>query len=157
MSSNTTENRYMEFKLGDQSFSIPLLSVREVIQMPEITPMPNMPSHFEGMINLRGQILGVFNVHKRLGVKAKQPDKTTPAPVVIIVEELGVNVGFIVDEVSKVIHVTENMKREAPLKEGDPAKAFVSGVIQHDQELILILSLNSLLDLTKYKSMQQAG
>lgn len=154
--SSGTDNRYMEFRLGGQLYAIPLLSVKEVIPKPEITAVPNMPQHFEGMINLRGQILGVFNVRKKLATNAKE---TAPklADVVIVIENQGVSVGMIVDEVTKVLHASPEAIGPAPLKEDDPARHFISAVIQSEQDLVMAIHVGKLLDLEKYKAMTKAA
>lgn len=148
------DNRYMEFRLGQHLYAIPLLNVKEVIPKPEITLIPNMPVFFEGMINLRGQILGVFNVRKKLSAKT---ETTKNNDVVIVIEDSGVNVGMIVDEVTRVLHADPKMIGPAPLKEGDPAGLFVSAVIQFDKELIMVLQASELLELEKYKKLTKAA
>ncbi|RYZ70052.1 MAG: purine-binding chemotaxis protein CheW, partial [Proteobacteria bacterium] len=122
------DNRYMEFRLGAQHYAIPLLTVKEVISKPEVTPVPNMPSHFEGMFNLRGQILGVFNIRKKLDIK-KSDEVGINAEVVIVIEHAGISVGMTVDEVTRVFHTDPTMISPAPLKESDPARRFVEFVI----------------------------
>ena len=153
---NSSDNRYMEFRLGGQSFALPLLSVKEVIPKPEITNVPNMPPHFEGMINLRGQILGVFNVRKKLGSKSKEAG--SPAnDVIIVIEEAGICVGMIVDEVARVLHAEPGKIGPAPLKEGDPARNFVTSVIQTGEELVMTLQIDKLLELDKYKTVSKVA
>jgi purine-binding chemotaxis protein CheW len=139
----------MEFRLGTQHFALPLLSVKEVIPKPEITAVPNMPPHFEGMINLRGQILGVFNVRKKLGAKPKE--NLTSTDVVIVIEQQGVSVGMIVDEVTRVLHAEPETIGPAPLKEDDPARHFIGSVIRTNEELIMTIHVTELLDIEKYK------
>jgi purine-binding chemotaxis protein CheW len=156
MSQNTLENRYMEFTLGDQYFALPLISVKEVIQRPEVTQVPNMPSHFEGMMNLRGKIIGVFNVRKKLGVK-KPVEKADASPeVVVVVEQNGISVGMLVDEVTKVIHATDDMIKQAPLKDDDPSKKFIMNVIQTKDSMVLSIDVNELLDIEKYRKQMAA-
>jgi purine-binding chemotaxis protein CheW len=151
MSQNTLENRYMEFILGDQQFALPLISVKEVIQKPEITNVPNMPSHFEGMMNLRGKIIGVFNVRKKMSIKA-QESKTEKSPdVVIVVEKDGISVGMIVDEVTRVIHATADMISAAPVKEGDSTLKYILNVIQTKGDMVLSIDVNELLEIEKYR------
>jgi purine-binding chemotaxis protein CheW len=150
MSEANSDNRFMEFRLGGQLYAIPLLSVKEVITKPEITMVPNMPTHFEGMINLRGQILGVFNVRKKLAAKADD-SKNKVQEVVIVIEQKGVFVGMIVDEVTKVLHAKPEMIGPAPLKEDDPARHFIGSVIQTGEELVMTIHVGKLLELDKYK------
>jgi purine-binding chemotaxis protein CheW len=156
MTQSELDNRYMEFRLGEQLYAVPLLIVKEVISKPETTVVPNMPAHFEGMINLRGQILGVFNVRKKLGSKAKEATQNL-SDVVIVIEDRGVSVGMIVDEVTRVLHAEGDAIGPAPLKHDDPAKRFVSSVIRNEGELIIVLETGDLLELEKYKQTQKAA
>jgi purine-binding chemotaxis protein CheW len=146
----------MEFRIGGQPYAIPLLSVKEVIPKPEIIAVPNMPTHFEGMINLRGQILGVFNVRKKLAAKAKETAQKVN-DVVIVIESQGVSVGMIVDEVTRVLHASPDNIGPAPLKEDDPARQFISAVIQTGQDLVMAIQVGNLLDLEKYKAMPKSA
>lgn len=150
MSTSTLDNRYMEFLLGDQLFAIPLMSVKEVIQRPDVTAVPNMPAHFEGMMNLRGQILGVFNVRKKLSAKTKEQRVTTPE-VVVVIEHEGLSVGMLVDEVSRVLHAQEDQLKPAPIRGDDPAAKYVKAVIQFGSEMVLTIDVAELLEIEKYK------
>jgi len=144
-----TDTRFMEFKLGGQLYAIPLLTVKEVIPKPETTPVPNMPVFFEGMINLRGQILGVYNVRKKLAAK-KRDENDKNHEVVIIIDHQGASVGIIVDEVTRVLRSEDHKFTSAPLKEDDPARAFIGDVIQAEGELVMTINVTELLDLNKY-------
>lgn len=150
--SQSVENRYMEFRLGEQLFSVPLLTVKEVISRPEITSIPNMPSHFEGMFNLRGQILGVVNIRKKLAVKGSSQDSGADGKVVIVIEHAGINVGMIVDEVTRVLHADPDKISPAPLKDDDPAHQFVDSVIQAGEHLVPTIKVARLLELDRYKN-----
>ena len=151
------EHRFMEFRLGSQLYAIPLLSVKEVLQKPELTPVPNMPPHFEGMINLRGQILGIMNVRRKLSTTSQTKEESSSQSVVIVIEDQGVLVGMTVDEVTRVIQAKDSQIGPAPLKEGDPAQKFVTSVIQLDKELILALNLFELLELKKYQQLAESA
>lgn len=147
--------RFMEFRLGDQLFAVPLMSVREVLQKPEVTQVPNMPPHFEGMMNLRGQILGIFNVRKKL-ISASDKGNNGPHPVVIVIEEQGVSVGILVDEVTRVLHPTQEQMSAPPLRPGDPASAYVQNVIKIDSSLVVTLKMNELLGVQQLQKKQTA-
>ena len=144
--SNNVQNdlRYMEFRFGEQKFALPLLAVKEVIPKPETTPVPNMPSHFEGMINLRGQVLGIYNIRRKLGIPVAQASVNVRHEVVIIVENNTGLVGFIVDEVTRVIQTTPESFLEAP--KSDVASAqFVSSIIKSEEDLIMAVEIGKIL------------
>jgi purine-binding chemotaxis protein CheW len=150
MSKSTLDNRYMEFLMGEQLFAIPLMSVKEVIQRPEVTTMPNMPAHFEGMMNLRGQILGVFNVRKKLGAKPRLESLSTPE-VVVVIEHDGLSVGMLVDEVTRVVHANDEMLKPAPLRSSDAAGRYIRAVIHDKDQMVLTIDVAELLEIEKYK------
>ena len=64
-------HRFLEFTLGSEDYAIPLLSVREVISVPETTPIPKAPTHFLGIMNLRGQVISVVDLRTKLKIKSK--------------------------------------------------------------------------------------
>lgn len=152
--SERADRRYMELRIGTGLFAIPLLSVKEVISRPELTAVPNMPSHFEGMINLRGQILGVYSARRKIGMKTT--DKQVQE-VVVILDVNGVKTGVIVDDVTRVLHVEEAMLREAPIKEEDPAFRYISAVIELEKELIQIINMSALLEVGSGRSKRIAA
>lgn len=156
MTTANLDNRYMEFQLGGQLFAMPLMAVKEVIQKPEITTVPNMPVHFEGMMNLRGQILGVFDVRKRLGVKPRDTSKALTPEVIIVMEDQGISVGMIVDEVTKVLHTEASMIKPAPITSDNASAKFIKAVIHTNEDMVLAVDVGSLLEIEKYKGKMSA-
>ncbi|MBX7231370.1 MAG: chemotaxis protein CheW [Bdellovibrionales bacterium] len=146
MNKSKTDGRFMEFRLGEIFFAVPLLNVREVLPKPDTTHIPNMPPHFEGMINLRGQIVGVFNVAKKLNPHSQQK-KNKPNEVVIVIEKNGVNVGMIVDEVTKVLYTESDKISPAPLKKEEPSSQYIDCVIQNEEGLVMTINIEKLLEL----------
>ncbi len=99
--------RYLTFVLSGQAYGIPILCVREIIAFQDITPVPSVPSYVEGVINLRGRIIPVIDLGKRLGFDTcARSDRTC-----IIVTEVEadddcvIQMGCIVDTVSEVMPI----------------------------------------------------
>ena len=65
--SNGPGDRYLSFNLGVEEYAVPLLAVREVIAMPEYTPVPYTPPYFLGIMNLRGQVISIMDLRQKLG------------------------------------------------------------------------------------------
>jgi len=141
-----TDNRFLEIAVSAQICALPLLSVREVIYVPEITALPNMPPYFEGMMNLRGKILGVIDLRKRIFGK-KPPPNPEQREVVVVVESERGEIGVIVDAVIRVLSINEADRVAAPVRESDPVSRYVEGVIKKPDELVLILNMLKLLDI----------
>src|SRR4030042_1994729 len=98
------------FNLGEE-YGVPISQVQEIVRVGGITMVPNSPSYMEGVINLRGRVLPVLNIRKRLGL----PDKEMSNASRIMVIEVGNKViGLLVDAVSQVIKVPPTSVETAP-------------------------------------------
>ena len=103
--------RYLEFDLGTEHYAIRLLQVKEVIPIPETTPIPKAPSYFLGIMNLRGHIISIVDLRKKLGVPSKE---NLEEEAVIIADVEGVKMGVIVDSINRVLPVSMKDVSEVP-------------------------------------------
>src|SRR5512137_1466163 len=93
------EYQLVVFTIGQEEFGVDISQVREIVRVVQITYLPKAPTFIEGVVNLRGQVLAVIDLSKRIGVPSKERGENTR----IIVVEVGENtVGMIVDSVSEV-------------------------------------------------------
>ena len=67
----------MTFTLGDESYGLPVLNVREIIRLCPITPVPRMPMHVKGVINLRGTVIAVLDLRAKFQLAAKSYGERT--------------------------------------------------------------------------------
>lgn len=137
-------NRYMEFSLNSEDYAIPLLMVREVISIPETTPIPKAPQHFIGIMNLRGQVISIVDLRKKLKI---QPRENNKDEAVIIVDFKGVNVGIVVDSINKVLEFSENDIQSMPELEGEINGNYIQGVFKKPEGLTVLLDLARCLDI----------
>lgn len=140
---NAELSRFIEFSLGKENYAIPLLLVREVISIPEITPIPKSPSHFLGILNLRGQVISVVDLRKKLKTVIKE-DKEE---VIIIVDIGEKNIGVIVDSINKVLAFSSEEVSEMPEVEGQINTHFVCGVYRKEHSLTILLDIAKALEL----------
>lgn len=143
----TEENRFLCFDLGGEEFGIPLLRVREVIGMPEVTPVPQMPSHFVGIMNLRGSVISIMDLRVKMGIKPKPSDETT-----VIILDLGdLQLGMIVDRVNAVNQIEKDQMSEKPHMDNTKISQSIMGVWQKSDSLVLLL------DVAKALSVEERG
>lgn len=140
------EIQLVVFSLGREEFGVEVTQVREIMRMEEITRMPKTPSFVEGIINLRGQIIAVIELGKRLNLEAAERSGETR---IIVVEAEEIKVGMIVDSVSEVLRVSAEALEPSPTLATDISAAFLQGVVKQDNRLIILL------DLTKVLSLQE--
>ncbi|HZK18192.1 MAG TPA: chemotaxis protein CheW [Clostridia bacterium] len=134
------EQQLVVFELEEQKYAIPILEIQEIIRMVNITPVPKTDSFLEGVVNLRGNIIPVVNLRKRLGMRDKEHDNETRIIVVEFNEE---NLGVIVDKVLEVGRYSES-EVEPPHVAGKNVE-FLRGVIKKDKDLWLLFNLEKLL------------
>ena len=143
----SSSHRYISFSLAGKEYAIPLLSVKEVIAIPEITLTPFSPAHFLGITNLRGQIIPIMDLRLKMGFTANN----TPETVVIICDLQGINLGIMVDSVNSVISPESNEIAEAPDMESYRDTEYILGIYKQEKMLTLIIDLGKLLDSPDFK------
>ncbi len=152
MATKESAQRYLSFSLGVEEYAIPLLKVKEVIAVPETTPVPFTPTHFLGMMNLRGQVISVIDLRLKLGMpKSERTEETA----VIIVDLNPIFLGVVVDSVNKVLSL-EGSEVSAPPELLDAKNSdYLTGVARKDSKLILILEIAKALDVQDMEAISQ--
>jgi len=137
------EKQYVVFHLAGQRYGAPIEVVREVTYLTPVTPLPGAPAHVEGVVDLRGEVIPVINLHRRLGI----PDGDAQGDRRLMVLSLGQrSAAVVVDEVDQVL----NLPTEAVLPPDPsmhlPGQAYVSGIARDSGGgLVVMLDLGGLL------------
>ncbi len=137
------EFQLVVFALGDEEFGVDISQVREIVRLIQITYLPKAPVFIEGVVNLRGQVVAVIDLAKRLGVPSKPRGDSTR----IIIVELADNVvGMIVDSVSEVLRLPDENIEEVPhIIDTEVPEHYISGVGKLKDRLLVLLDLNKVL------------
>ncbi len=135
------ENRYLLFEVGKELYGTPLLDVREVVEFQEPKFMPNMVSHFVGVINIRGSIVGVIDLRKRFGEKADSNTKTA----MLVSDTPQGTIAAIVDRVDSVISIEQSMIDEKPPVITSVKQEYLTGVAKAKDRLVTIVELQRIL------------
>lgn len=135
-------NQVVRFMLGKESFGINIGNVQEIINIPEITKIPDTPQFLEGVINLRGKILSVIDLRKRLNFDATHKDKKNR---ILVTEIDGRVIGLIVDEVSEVVKINPDSIEPTPEMINSSGVEYISGVGKLDDRIILLLDFEKIL------------
>lgn len=135
------ESRYLLFQIGSELYGTPLLGVREVLEPQEAKPVPNTVPYFAGVINIRGEIIGVIDLRLRLGYAA---ESRTQMALMIFQTEAGAMAGL-VDKVEAVGQIPSSKIEKNPnIKTKAPLKHFI-GIGQWNNRLVTLISLNGIL------------
>ncbi len=145
--------RYLSFTLGNEGYAIPLLSVREVIAMPETTKIPGTPPYFLGIMNLRGQVISVVDLRAKYQIKPKEAGETA----VIICDLSPVCIGVVVDSINFVFQPSETEVSGPPELPGSKHSESIMGVYRKDKELVLFLDIAKALNVEDYTALKAAA
>ena len=130
------------FRIGEQDFCVDIRAVREIRGWTPATPLPQSPNYVRGVINLRGAVLPIVDLSCRLGLGSATPS----ARHVIIVARVGMRtVGVLVEAVSDILSVSEEMIQATPDIACDMVRSFVRGLIPIDGRMISLIALDGLL------------
>jgi purine-binding chemotaxis protein CheW len=129
----------VNFTVDNVNYGVPVDQVREVRDMQAVTPVPGAPAYVEGVTNLRGQIITVVDLRKRLGL----PEKEGSGEKIMIIDLEKSAVGVVVDAVTEVstirdADVEKNMEVTSAL--GD----FILGVGKQNDHLAVILDISKI-------------
>lgn len=149
------ENRYLQFDLGEEFYALELLTVKEVIPCPETTNLPNCPSYYVGIMNLRGQIISIIDLRKKLGVSNASKSEDELEEAVIIIEISGIAMGLIVDSINRVLSFTSNDLIEVPEINTQVNAKYIAGVFQKEDALIMLLDLEKVFNIKEIEAMQE--
>ena len=132
-----TDTRYLCFSLGKEHFSIPLLQVKEVIGIPEFTPIPYTPPYFCGIMNLRGKVISVIDLRKKLNIISKGSEENS----VIVCDLENITIGALVDSVDNVINIDKEKILPKPDMQTSIKNDYIDGLIDFKNQLIVLINL----------------
>jgi purine-binding chemotaxis protein CheW len=141
------------FVIDNELFGVDILMVQEIIREMPFTPIPNSPDFIEGVINLRGNIIPVIDLRRRLNTTS------TESPVdniwIIILNINNRVAGFIVDSVTKVLKVpTDNIKPPPDIVVSGLQSQYITGVCRIDERLLILLDFNRILLVDEIKKLR---
>lgn len=140
------EFQLVAFKLNREEYGVSILYVQEIKRLTDITRVPYTPDFIKGVINLRGSVLPVIDLKKRLGL-LDEPYSEDTRIIIVKVEEI--SIGMIVDAVTEVLEVDpEQIEVSGAVVDGANGNNFITGVGNVNDRLVIMLNLNQIIGLT---------
>ena len=136
----TQTSQYLTFKLDNELYAMDITTVREVLDITQITKVPQMPDFMCGVINLRGRVVPVVDLRLKFGLeKATSLKEACIVIIEIILDDEETILGILVDSVQEVISL-EPEQVDPPPRIGTRLKTkFIKGMGKKDKEFIIIL------------------
>lgn len=130
------------FYVGEALCGMDILKVQEINKHMEMTKVPQSPGYVMGILNLRGQIVTIIDLGKKLGLSSTDTDKKTRN---IIVNSNGEYIGFLVERISDVVQAEQEKVEPSPANIGGVQGNFFTGVFKTENQLIGILDVEEVL------------
>ncbi len=144
------------FMNGKELFGVDILMVQEIIRGAAITTVPNAPAFVEGVINLRGNIIPVIDLRKRLNLPIQ--DDPSQKNWILILDIDGKITGFIVDSVTEVLKIEQNAIEPPPeIVIAGLDRPYIHGVCDIGQRLLILLDFNRILLVDEVKKLSDVG
>jgi purine-binding chemotaxis protein CheW len=130
------------FYLADEEYALDVRTVQEIIRMTDTTHVPRAPEFIKGVINLRGRIIPVVDLKRKLALGEVAPSRLARIVVVKVRERL---IGLLVDGASQVLKIPVSAIDAAPEEILDVSASFIRGVAKMEKRLIILLDLYKIL------------
>jgi len=141
MEVNNTHIQLACFSLGDKLFAVDIMRIREIIVPQKLSPLPRASDVLEGVINLRGSVIPVMNMRKRLGMNVVEGSTTGK---LLIVSLVGQSLALVVDDVMEVISVpVADIKPPFHVAPG-VGMEYIIGVCLSNNRVFMVLDIDSL-------------
>ncbi len=138
--------KYLTFTIGREEYGLPVLKVREIIKVMDITHVPQVAAHVLGVINLRGKVIPVIDLRRKFGFD----DQAHTERTCIIVAEVDLNastvmMGVVVDAVSEVVNVLASEIDDTPEFGGQGNIDYILGLAKVKGSVKILLDLDRVL------------
>lgn len=136
--------QYIVAKLGNEQYGIDIAYVDNIVRMQKITRVPKTQPYFLGVINLRGEIIPVMSMRRKLDLEDKEVSNATR--IIIIKPEQNALLGLLVDEVREVVTLTEEDVEKVTYENGrEDTNFYVTGIGKFKDTLISLINVNGII------------
>lgn len=142
------------FRLDDESYGVAIMKVYGIEKFQEILKIPNTPTYIEGVINLRGEVLPIYSLRKKFNLDEKAVDGETK---IIITRANDMQVGFIVDSVSEIINIEDDVIEEAPRIITGIDRKYIRSIAKVNERMIILLDIDLILSEEELEAAKEAA
>ncbi len=143
MADENTQLQLVTFQLGEELYGVDIMDVKEIVRVQDVRPIPNAPYYVEGIINLRGEIIPIMNLHKRFHIKqavlTSEDSLGDDEGGFIILDIEGNKIGIIIDRVARVVSVDKGEIKPPPQMFSGIGTEYIQGVVRQETSGYLII------------------
>jgi purine-binding chemotaxis protein CheW len=151
------QQQYLTFRLGEETFALGILAVKEIIEYGGLTTVPMMPACVRGVINLRGHVVPIVDLALRFGRPAIAPGRRTCIVIVEVETDSEFHdIGVIVDAVNHVLEIPPEEIEPAPAFGAKLRSDFIAGIGKVEGQFVVILNGDHVLSIEEIAHIGQA-
>jgi purine-binding chemotaxis protein CheW len=139
---NMAELQLVVFKLDKEEYGVDIMQVQEISPYQKLTKVPNSPAFVDGIVNLRGDVIPVVSLKKKFNLIETEVTELTR---LIVINNGNRRTGFVVDDASEVITISDKDIEEAPPMIVGADRKYIQGVGKVDKRILIVLNLHKLL------------
>lgn len=136
--------QYIVVQIGNEKYGIDIGYIDNIVRMQRITRVPKVQSYFKGIINLRGEIVPVMSIRKKMGL-ADDVISEKSRIIILKIEEKG-SLGIIVDQVREVITLNTSAIDKASVGTRSVKNSFINGIGKNGEELISLFEISTIIE-----------
>ncbi|HBG65664.1 MAG TPA: chemotaxis protein CheW [Treponema sp.] len=148
MAEENTQLQLVTFQLGKELYGVDIMDVKEIVKVQAVRPIPNAPYYVEGIINLRGEIIPIINLHKRFHIQSvvevDEDEDGEDEGGFIILDIEGNKIGIIIDRVARVIGVSTGEIKPPPQMLNGIGTEYIQGVVRQESSYLIILDIRKI-------------
>ncbi len=145
--------KYLTFMLDDEEYGLEILKVREIMGMMDITKVPQTPAFVEGVINLRGKVIPVVDLRAKFELQRAEYNEET----CVIVVDVGMLMGIIVDTVQEVHNIPEGDIEPPPHLGASVDTSFILGMGKVNDDVKILLDIDKVLTSDELVALQEVA
>ncbi|BDA80143.1 chemotaxis protein CheW [Leptospira kobayashii] len=142
--------QYIIFNLGEEEYAIPITIVEEIVKITNLIRVPQSKTYFAGIMDIRGKVVRMIDLAKRLNIKTGQETLIERA---IVINLGGKSVGVIVDKVSHVVHFPASQVDPPPPSVKGISSRYITGVGKKDNRFIILIDIEKILTVEEISEM----
>lgn len=152
--STQEDNQFVIFRVGKENYGINVMEVNEIITLNnlDITEIPKSPDYVLGVVNLRGNIIPLIDLRKKLGIAIEANDNE----VAVIVEVKEKIMGIVVDGVNSVTAIPVEEIKKSPNFGSRLKTDFIKGLGKHEEKLVIIVDIDKVLTASEVELLSES-
>ena len=144
MATEESQFQLVTFQLGEELYGVNIMDVKEIVRLQNVRVIPNAPYYVEGIINLRGEIIPIIDLHKRFRIQAIKKEEMDFDGGFIILNIDNSKIGIIIDKVARVVTVKKEEIKDPPQMLSGIGSEYIEGVIREETGYLIMLNIRKL-------------